>query len=605
MRDTEHELLVAISVIGTLTIIMGAAAGCHDLELTRLRCSTNGRCPDGYTCSADGHCNRPTAGGAVRPPGTRTLGESCAEPGDCASGHCADGVCCDGDCTETCRACNLPDNRGACVAVARGQRPAHGRCDSQPAGSCGTNGLCDGAGACQFHDATTVCGGAACDPASNSLVPERRCDGAGHCVEGGAALSCAPFMCNAARSGCADQCTEGSGGMACVAPNMCVGGSCGKIGNGIPCRNANQCQSGFCVDGVCCDAPCAEQCMACDVAGTVGTCSQVPAGNPRGGRPPCDGAGTICGGQCTPASGTACSYPAAETSCRSASCSNGASSASQTTAATCDGGGGCSAGVTTGCGIYLCGAGGSCATTCAGDFDCVAGHICQNGACVARASTAAPCTATAQCAAGLVCKDGVCCESACDQPCRSCSLPGQVGHCALVASADDPDFCAAETRTCDASGACKLKAGQPCGAAGDCSAGACATFYPDADTDSFGDMTATVANGRAKGFCGSAPAGWVATNTDCCDAGDTMKQVHPGQAGWFTTPSPCGGFDYDCDGIAVAQFAVGGGCDAALPATCTAGFVADTGCGATAGYQTCDAALLVCAAPASQTQACH
>jgi hypothetical protein len=116
--------------------------------------------------------------------------------------------------------------------------------------------------------------------------------------------------------------------------------------------------------------------------------------------------------------------------------------------------------VTSGCGIYMCGAAGACATSCAGDFDCVGGYICQGGVCTARGMTAAPCTATAQCAAGLTCKDGVCCESACDKACRSCAIPGQVGHCALVASADDPDSCAAETRTCDAAGACKLKAGQ-------------------------------------------------------------------------------------------------------------------------------------------------
>src|SRR5206468_3307692 len=81
---------------------------------------------------------------------------------------------------------------------------------------------------------------------------------------------------------CADACNALDD---CAAPAVCAGGSCGKIANGLPCRNTNQCQSGFCVDGLCCNAACTQQCMACDVSGALGTCAQVPAGNPHGGRP--------------------------------------------------------------------------------------------------------------------------------------------------------------------------------------------------------------------------------------------------------------------------------------------------------------------------------
>ena len=98
-------------------------------------------------------------------------------------------------------------------------------------------------------------------------------------------------------------------------------------------------------------------------------------------------------------------------------------------------------------------------------------------------------------------------ESACDQPCRSCNLPGQAGHCVVVASADDADFCPTATRTCDASGACKLKGQQSCASSADCAGASCVTFYPDADGDGYGDKAATLANGQAKGFCGSARGG--------------------------------------------------------------------------------------------------
>ena len=116
-------------------------------------------------------------------------------------------------------------------------------------------------------------------------------------------------------------------------------------------------------------------------------------------------------------------------------------------------------------------------------------------------------------------------------------------------------------------------------------------------------MTATTANGKAKGFCGSAPAGWVTSNNDCCDTGDVNKQVHPGQTAWFSAAGPCGGFDYDCDGSMTPQYPPAGACDLTV---CAAGFVADTACGASGSYQTCDAIVpVVCAAPASMAQACH
>jgi hypothetical protein len=580
-------------------IVLGVA-GCHDLELTQLRCSVGGRCPSGYTCGGDNLCRRQSSDGSGRvagPPGSKKQGEACGAADECESKSCADGVCCDSACTDACHTCNHPDNVGTCVAVARGEAPAHAGCAKQPASSCGTNGLCDGAGACQLYDDTTVCGEASCDKASNSLSPQARCDGHGACAAGGGAIACAPFACRGDGKACGDQC---SGDNQCVGANACTNGSCGLIGNGLPCHGAGQCQSGFCVDGVCCNAPCTEQCMACDTSAAPGTCSPVAGGNPHGGRPACAGGGTSCAGQCTAASATSCTYPAAETVCRSASCTNGASSATQTAAASCDGRGACGAAVTSACGVYMCGSGGVCATSCVGDFDCAAGYVCQGGACQAKGAPAAPCSTSGQCATGLVCVDGVCCESACADACHSCNLPGQAGHCVVVASADDPDSCPGDTRTCDAGGACKLKDGQSC-MGGDCAVGACTTFYPDADGDTFGDQSATTANGKAKGLCGGAPAGFVANNGDCCDG---SKDVHPGQTGWFTVAGPCGSFDYDCDGAATAQYPAMGACTDAI--ACTPGFVAATACGVSGNWQACDSSLpAVCAAPTPMPQPCH
>jgi len=590
-------MLPLLSLLGAVA----GAAGCHELELSQLRCSIDGRCPPGYACGSDDLCRKSDNGRVAGPPGSKKQGEACGAAAECVTQSCVDGVCCDTACGGACEACNLPDNVGTCVAVARGNSPIHGACDKQAPASCGTNGLCDGAGQCQLYDDSTVCGAPACDKGSNTFLPEARCDGSGTCAGIGTGLACAPFTCRPDGKACADRCNSTAD---CVKPNVCSNGSCGPIGNGLPCRDALQCQSGFCVDGVCCNAPCTEQCMACDLTASLGTCAQVTAGPPHGGRGTCAGAGTACGGQCTAASATACSYPGAETVCRSATCTNGAASASQTTAAGCDGAGSCGAGLTTACGVYMCAAGAVCAMTCAGDFDCAAGYICQGGACQAKGAAAAPCSSTSQCAAGLTCKDGVCCESACADACRACNLAGQAGHCAVVASADDPDSCPPDTRTCDASGACKLKGQQACTAAADCGGGACTTLFPDADGDSFGDRGATVANGKAKQICGGAAGGgWVTNNDDCCDAGDTNKLVHPGQTAWFTAPGPCGGFDYDCDGATATQYPASGQCSATA---CSAGFVAATACGAMGDFQSCDPAMAgVCAAPAMQAQACH
>jgi hypothetical protein len=592
-----YSLFGAGLVAGVVT-----STACHNLDLAQLRCSDTGACPPDYACGGDGFCRKVDNGRVAGPPGSKKQGEACGTGDECVTHSCVDGVCCDTACDDACHACNLPDNAGTCVAVARGNAPVHGHCDTQAPSSCGTNGLCDGAGQCQLYDETTLCGAATCDKASNTLVPEARCDGRGSCSGVGTGLSCAPFMCRPDGKACADRCSSSAD---CIAPDVCTNGSCGQIGNGIPCHDAAQCQSGFCVDGVCCNAPCTEQCMACDLTASLGTCAQVTAGNPHGGRGTCAGAGTLCGGQCTAASATACSFPSAETVCRSATCTNGPNSAAQTSSASCDGAGSCGAGVTAACGIYMCAAGGVCATACAGDFDCEGGYSCQSGACQAKGGTAAPCSATSQCAAGLTCKDGVCCETACADVCRACNLPGQAGHCVVVASVDDPDSCPADTRTCDASGACKLKSQQACTTAADCAAGTCTTLYPDADGDSFGDRTATVANGKAKQICGGvAGGGWVTSNNDCCDAGDTNQLVHPGQTAWFTTPGPCGiQFDYDCDGMTTMQYPASGQCSTTA---CSAGFVAAVACGAMGDFQACDPATAgVCAMPAPQAQGCR
>jgi hypothetical protein len=97
--------------------------------------------------------------------------------------------------------------------VAAGPDPA-GRCIDMGMASCGTTGVCDGAGHCPNYAAGTICAATACQAGTRvtGLVGTSKCDGAGKCVAG-PTTSCAPQLCvNAA-------CTVGCSGTADCAPS--------------------------------------------------------------------------------------------------------------------------------------------------------------------------------------------------------------------------------------------------------------------------------------------------------------------------------------------------------------------------------------------------
>jgi hypothetical protein len=99
--------------------------------------------------------------------------------------------------------------------------------------------------------------------------------------------------------------------------------------------DARQCSSGNCVDGVCCDLPCAGQCEACNLPQRVGSCAAV-VGPPQAPRFACSGA-SVCAGRCDGTNRLACAFPGAEQTCAPATCEiSGARLAS-----TCNGAGTC------------------------------------------------------------------------------------------------------------------------------------------------------------------------------------------------------------------------------------------------------------------------
>ena len=95
----------------------------------------------------------------------------------------------------------------------------------------------------------------------------------------------------------------------------CEGATCAaQRGDGASCEQASQCASGQCVEGVCCNTACEGACEACNLAGSVGTCSPAPSTvQCRGSGGECDvaeyctGTGASCPADGFQASGAACS----------------------------------------------------------------------------------------------------------------------------------------------------------------------------------------------------------------------------------------------------------------------------------------------------------
>jgi hypothetical protein len=252
-------------------------------------------------------------------------------------------------------------------------------------------------------------------------------------------------------------------------PRADVGPDASPLATGKPCASSGQCDSGFCVDNVCCESACTDACRSCNLAGRPGRCAAVPAGDkdPRAGCTKQDV--STCGfdGTCN-GSGACRRYPAG-TECRAASCS---SAVERLLPGICDGSGACMPGRAQSCAPYVC-AGTACKTTCAVPADCAPGNAtCTNGSC-GRKPVGTACAAGAECNSNN-CVDGVCCDVAdCSGACRSCNVPGAAGSCRnFAANADarapgcavEPATTCGRTGKCDGMGACqRYAAGTRCG----------------------------------------------------------------------------------------------------------------------------------------------
>jgi hypothetical protein len=180
-------------------------------------------------------------------PALRAEGQPCGTSDQCLSAACVDHVCCHSACVGPCLACDrlhtgVPD--GQCAPVLAGSDPDND-CTADLPGSCGYDGLCDGAGACRLYGTSTLCAAATCNAAS-SYTPGRTCTGAGACAPP-APQDCGLYLCTP--TGCPVTCDSDA---ACAATAYCDGSAClaqKPVATG--CSRPRECRSGACSLGLC------------------------------------------------------------------------------------------------------------------------------------------------------------------------------------------------------------------------------------------------------------------------------------------------------------------------------------------------------------------
>ena len=459
------------SLISRVVVVVGAALLClaSGCSVRKLPPNPNVARPDGGGDGPGGGKGgyvRPNVGACASPPADKKgNGEACGCHDECGSGKCVDGVCCNNACLGTCQACNVPGLMGTCSPVPDGLAPVlPGQCQSQPAATCGPDGLCDGKGGCRNHPDGTVCATGRCQADGAAVADAKVCSG-GSCTAA-ANIPCAPFACDDTTDRCHSRCTTDDQ----CAGVPCTNGQCGRKPLGAACDDANECLSGHCVDDVCCNLACAGGCVSCKEVGKVGQCSPVAAGNPDPHDKCLEQEPATCGqtGVCNGTGGCA-TYPAG-TICRPASC-NGAS---LTPASVCNAQGTCVPGTNLSCAPYVC-EGNACRGSCLDDGQCLAPASCQSGSCGPK-GLGQPCAAGSECASSF-CVDGVCCESACEGKCSFCALPNAPGRCQNAPLGSlDPRAAAGVT---DPNRICADEGVASCGQNGRCDGEGGCQRYPD------------------------------------------------------------------------------------------------------------------------------
>ena len=168
------------------------------------RCATNATAPMASRAAGRG-C------------GPKVDGQPCTADAQCLNQHCVNdgaggaGICCNTACTGACRSCALAGSLGRCMPVPSGVVDPRKVCVDMTVATCGTDGRCDGTGACRRYAPETVCGPETC--VSDVYTGPSTCNDSGQCIKP-PANPCNPYHCNATK--CFGSCTTSA---QCIGPN--------------------------------------------------------------------------------------------------------------------------------------------------------------------------------------------------------------------------------------------------------------------------------------------------------------------------------------------------------------------------------------------------
>ncbi len=440
-----------------VAVLLGCPASAPNWE-----CNGDDPCPSGQTCHAlDGAeprcfavCNENDALDTCADPS-----HACLVPGIC--------VPFSGSCTETASCpngwyCNTGSSTCARKLIDGSACDSDASCES---GYCSVGRLC----------CSSSCGanGEPCTSPVQCL--------SGYCVDsqccsgpcGSPCEHCVAGACEPLDDGEDPNDAECPGGPTCNGARACWARTLGEL---CDTGRDDQCASGFCVDGRCCNQACLDACRQCDTAGACvpvinasdpGTCS---ASNASGDCP----IGSVC--ECDSAG--ACKISAAEPCSEGINpspCPNGWPCLGEICCAS-----DCTPNTCRSCNSDQTGqVQGECADVlehsdprgdCSGQLSCDGAGSCYNKA------TEAPCSSSDECVSTW-CVDGYCCAQRCDELCYACNglyTSANPGTCAAIDNGQDPANECPGGAACQGGGVCWDQAtSMPCNFDHQCIGGVC------------------------------------------------------------------------------------------------------------------------------------
>lgn len=312
---------------------------------------------------------------------------------------------------------------------------------------------------------------------------------------------------------------------ASMLPSTAANGDSAAKAKGTACSRASECESRYCVDGLCCERPCADVCSTCAAPGSEGTCSPTSI-DVNCGTLSCGQAGDCRGYDLsqTQLNCAAIGQCLTEITCEALDQPDGFSCEDST--GTCTDNGACLVP-----GKALLGAG------CETSDDCSEGH-CVTGPDGARLCCDSNCDGLCQaCSADGHCNasppsDSRCSEVSCpdDSVCRDYEEPLTESLCRGFGQCKDVVDCSyvalrpTTSCACDAEGNCELLLGQRCVSDEQCGLAACEEAIDGGSrcsTEACGPGLASNLAGTACVFC--------AEDNIACDA-DTQLTCVQGEA---------------------------------------------------------------------------